>query len=269
MGVVQDEGHRPGQPGAGVEGVELGVQDGRAGLEGLAEPLLLVGHDVAQEPVVLDQRRVGLAHDLDGGVDQAGGDQVVDVEQVGVAHGAPDHAADHVAPTLVGREDAVADQEAHGPGVLGQDAQRHVLGLGSAQPTPGDRLGGLDERDHHVDLPHRVLALQHAQDALQPRARVDVLAGQLGVHAVAIAVVLHEHQVPDLQEPGLAAVPRTAALAVALAQVDEDLRVGPARTRWPTRAGPTSCPPGAGCGPAPPRPSRSRAARPRRPRCGP
>ena len=94
VGVVQGEGHRARQHvRRASRRVELGVEDGRARLQRLAEPLLLVGHDVADELVVLDQRRVGLAHDLDGGVDQAGGDQVLDVEQVGVAHGPPDDAA--------------------------------------------------------------------------------------------------------------------------------------------------------------------------------
>ncbi len=62
--------------------------------------------------------------------------------------------------------------------------------------------------------------------------------GQLRVRAVAVAVVLHEHEVPDLEEPGVAAVRRAAVVAVALAQVDEDLRVGAARPGRTARRAP-------------------------------
>ena len=47
-------------------------------------------------------------------------------EQVRVADGAADDAAQHVAALLVRRHDAVGDQERHRAGVLGEDAQRHV-----------------------------------------------------------------------------------------------------------------------------------------------
>ena len=109
-------------------------------------------------------------------------------------------------------------------------------GVGPAEPAAGDRLRRLDERHHHVDVPHRVLALQHAEDALEPGAGVDVLAGQVVVDAVAVAVVLHEHEVPDLEEPVVAAVGRTAALAVRA-------RPGRRRSRSSARTGPGG-PPG-------------------------
>ena len=43
-----------------------------------------------------------------------------------VAHAAAQHAAQHVAAALVGRHDAVGDQERRGARVVGDDPQRHV-----------------------------------------------------------------------------------------------------------------------------------------------
>ena len=44
-------------------------------------------------------------------------------------------------------------------------------------------------------------ALEHGQDALEAGAGVDARPGQRLGGAVGGAVVLHEHQVPDLDEP--------------------------------------------------------------------
>ena len=48
-------------------------------------------------------------------------------EDVRVAHGAAHDAAEHVAPALVRRRDAVGDQEASGAQVVGDDAERGGL----------------------------------------------------------------------------------------------------------------------------------------------
>ena len=72
-------------------------------------------------------------------------------------------------------------------------------------------------------------------NALEARARVDVLLGQRGQLAVGAAVVLHEDQVPVLQE----AVARAAGLAVRAvaavlgAPVEVQLRAGAARAGRP------------------------------------
>ena len=78
------------------------------------------------ELVVLDELGVRAAHHRDGRVDERGRDELARAEPVGVAHRAPDDAAQHVAALLVARHDAVGDEEGHRAGVLGQDAQRHV-----------------------------------------------------------------------------------------------------------------------------------------------
>ena len=117
-----------------------------------------------------------------------------------MTHRAPDDAAQHVAPLLVGRHDAVGDEERHRATVLGEDAQRHVAGgtRERAVGDTGDRFGGGDERTEHVDVPHRRRVLEHRQVALEPGAGVDARRRQRHQLAVGLGVVLHEHEVPDL-----------------------------------------------------------------------
>ena len=239
MGVVEQEGHRATDRCTGPEPVELGVEQGRAGAQRGPEALFLAAHDVAHEVVLGDQLGIGLTHDGDRGVDQPGGDEVGDVEQVGLAHGPPDDAAQHVAPTLVGGEDPVGHEERHGAGVLGEDAQRRVGAIGHPEAMAGDPLRRLDEGGQHVGVEHRVDALEDREDPFEPGAGVDVLAGQFGVDALEAAAVLHEHQVPDLEEPLVATGGRPAVGPVGGALVDEDLRTRPAGTgRPPGRAPP-------------------------------
>ena len=45
-----------------------------------------------------------------------------------------------------------------------------------------------------------MLALQHAHQALEAHARVDDVHRQLLQRAISLTVVLHEHEVPDLDD---------------------------------------------------------------------
>ena len=77
------------------------------------------------------------------------------------------------------------------------------------------------------------MALEKREDPLEAGTGVDVLARQLGERGARIAVVLHEDQIPDLDEALVATVLRAAVVAVGLALVEEDLRVGAARPGLP------------------------------------
>ena len=101
------------------------------------------GRDMAD---VASQPGVGPAHHLDRRLGQGRGDQVLDVQPAGGQHGPADHPAQHVAPTVVGGQDAVGDEHGHAPSVVGQDPQGHVdLGV-VAVAAPGERLGPCDHR---------------------------------------------------------------------------------------------------------------------------
>ena len=112
--------------------------------------------------------------------------------------------------------------------MVGEDAQRHVAGLGRAQLGPGEALGRVEQDDKLVGLPHRVDALEHGHGSLQAQAGVDRGLGQRDLLTVGSALELHEHQVPDLDVALLAAVGRPAAGPVLGPLVPEDLRARPA-----------------------------------------
>ena len=77
--------------------------------------------------------------------------------------------------------------------------------------------------------------MQHADEALKAHARVDVLGREFHQLAVGHAVVLHEHEVPDLDHLRVVHVDEVATRDLfsgfIIAQVDVDLRAGTAGTR--------------------------------------
>ena len=149
--------------------------------------------------------------------------EVVDAEQVGEAHRAPDEAAQDVAAVLVGGHHAVVDEEGHRAGVVGQHAEG-VVDLGVAlRAAARDRLRGVHERPHDVGVDHAADVLEEHQPALEAGAGVDVLGGEVGEAAVVVAERLHEHEVPELDVPVAAAVGRAALVAPLGAAVVVDL----------------------------------------------
>ena len=68
--------------------------------------------------------------------------------------------------------------------MLGQDAQADVGAVVGAEALAGDRLAASIERPQDVDVPDRVDALEHAEDALEAGAGVDVRPRQRVPRAV-------------------------------------------------------------------------------------
>ncbi|CKS16709.1 Uncharacterised protein [Mycobacterium tuberculosis] len=86
------------------------------------------------------------------------------------------------------------------------DAVPHVVFVvADVVGTRGDPGHGIDDRPEQVGLVDVVHVLQHQRDPLDAHAGVDVLAGQRPEDLVVLlggslsALVLHEHQVPDLE----------------------------------------------------------------------
>ena len=81
-----------------------------------------------------------------------------------------------------------------------------------------DLLLSLDDGLEDVGVVVRVLALQHAHQALEAHAGVDDVHGELLQRAVGLAVELHEHEVPYLDDLRVVLVDEvTAADATGLA----------------------------------------------------
>ncbi len=125
---MQREGDRAVEHGAARSGErgELGLEEADALAKRRAETLFLAGDDAVDELAVFDDLGIGRAHELDHAVDEAHEERVLDAEQPPVTHRPAQEAAQHVAAALVARDDAVGDEERHGPGVIGDDAQRGV-----------------------------------------------------------------------------------------------------------------------------------------------
>ena len=157
-----------------------------------------------------------------------------------MANGAPHDAPQHIAAVVVRREDLVADQHGARSGMLGQHSQRERVGIVVVTDDvvgAGDAPSPIDQRSHEIGLPHRLHALEKAEDPLEAGARVDRRLRQRCSSAIFRLVELHEHEVPELEKSSLSGrIERTAFGSVLRAAVDVDLA---ART---TRAGRTHLP---------------------------
>ena len=148
--VVELEGLLGADPlGAGLaRPLDVLGEEPRALLQRLAERLLLGREPHVDRPGLRVQLGVARAHELahDGG--EAGQERALDADPAALQHRAPHEAAQHVAAVLVGRDDAVGDQEGHPPRVVGENAQRPVdvdrLAVAAARtaPPPARSAGG-------------------------------------------------------------------------------------------------------------------------------
>ena len=148
--------------------------------------------------------------------------------QVQVTHGPAHDAAQHVAAPVLGRQHAFGDHKRHAAKVVGHDA---VAGLERAVHVLPRCLGARQHQGaHHVDVVVVVLALHDGHEPLEPHAGVYARARQVGAGAGRTFLVLHEDQVPDLDEPVpvlVRAARRAAGDGVPV--VVEDFRARPAR----------------------------------------
>ena len=243
--VVQRERAVAGQHAARLpRSGDRGVEDLGPGAERLEERPLLRHRHRGDAPAVADQLGVLRPHRPDAGVDELLHRRVLRAEQSHRPDRAAHDAAQHVAAALVGRRDPVADEHHRGARVVGHHPQADVGVAVGAVAHPGQLGGAVEDRAAGVDLVQVVDALQHGGHPLHAHAGVDVLLRQRPEHREVVALalaalVLHEHEVPDLQEP-LAVDGRAALGAVRRTPVVEDLGVraaGPGDAHVPVVVG--------------------------------
>ena len=234
IGVVQLEG-----VGAGEGGLPLGLvlgehipKDLQAAVDGLGEVLLLHPDDLGDIVLALPQLGVVALVLVDDGVAHLVQEGVVHTQELAMAGGPAQQAAQHIAPALVGGEHAVADHEGGGADVVGDDPQGHVGGVALAvggAGNLGDLVGDVHDGVHVKQGGH---ALADTGQTLQAHPGVDVLLLELGVVALAVVVKLGEHHVPDLNIPVAVTAHSAGGLAAAplLTPVIVDLGAGAAGT---------------------------------------
>ncbi|MBP1773967.1 MAG: hypothetical protein H6P99_3130 [Holophagaceae bacterium] len=226
IGVVQAEDVAAGQ-GAGRD--VAGLEELQARGEGLAELLLFAVEGFLDAAHLGEQLGVLVAHGLEDGRRQVGEEQPFDAQLAAEAEGAAHDLAQHVAAAFVAGHDAVVAHEGGGADVVGDHLGGGTVGVLAAvfrvdlRRLPDGVEDGLEE----VDLVVGVHALEDAGRALQAHAGVDAGLGQGGEHALGVALVLHEDQVPDLHDPVALAIGRGVAGQVGAA-VEVHLRAGAA-----------------------------------------
>ena len=226
--VVQAERVVAGDLARGEQVVEqLGARGQRA-----AEALLLGADPLEDRLAPGDELGVAAAHRVEHDVDVLRQEPLLDARALPLLDRAAHQAAQHVAAVLVGGHDAVGDQERHRPGVVGQDAQGAVVGR--LRQLAAER----HQRQELIGVEDRVDALLHERHAVEAQTGVDVVRRQRrqGVETIPTRplVVLHEHEVPVLQE----ALARAAGLLVGRAPLGAAVEVElGARAARPGRAG--------------------------------
>jgi hypothetical protein len=166
---------------------------------GLVAVLLLLHH--ARHPLhALHQLRVSRPHQLRDEAGQLVKERVEHTGHARVAHGAAHDLSQHVAAALVGRQDAVVDEERRGTAMVGHDSQ---CGIGSRifAVAGAEELGRpADDGSEQIAIEVGKLALHERRHALEPHAGIDGGARQGCHHATVIPVELHEDQVPDFDK---------------------------------------------------------------------
>ena len=120
--------------------------------------------------------------------------------------------------------------------MVGNHAETHIAGMVGAVLRPGDFLCHVDHGAQQVGLVYVFYILQNAGHALDSQAGIDVLLRQLAddlevaFTQTLAALVLHKHEVPDLDVAGVVDN-RAAFLAVLRAAIVVDLRAWAARAR--------------------------------------
>ncbi len=206
VGVVEPEGVRAGDDATLARAAQLLdrlAQLHHGLLQRGPEALFLGAHDARDGRRLRAQLRIGARHAVHHRGDELVEERLLDAELLAVPHRAPHDLAQHVAAPFVARHHAVADEEGHGAEVVGHDAEGDVafraLFVGRARP-PRYRL---DDRLEEVGVVVGPLPLDDGSDPLEAHAGVHAGGGERTQLARRIPVVLHEHEVPDL-EPAVA-----------------------------------------------------------------
>ena len=175
---------------------QTGIQDFHAGCQGLIKPLFLSFEYRSNAISLRRQIRISLAHQRDQVGNEFVEKRFLLTQLVAVANRATDDAPLHIAASFAAGNHAVADQKCGGAYVVGDDAQRVVVHIGTA----GFARSGLDQRIKNIDLVVAVHMLQDGGQALQAHAGVHARRWQFVQTAVRLHIELHEHMVPDFNE---------------------------------------------------------------------
>ena len=243
IGVVQHEGVGRRDRGAtlGMRALDDVVEQGRTRLERRVEALLLGLEQPAHIVAMLDERRMERPELLDDEILQTAQEGALEPDPRAVLHRPADDPPQDVAAALVRRDDAVGGEHRHRAAVIRQHAERLLLGALVRVARTRPALDGGDDVAEDVGLVHRVDALEQRGDALEACPGVDVLLRQRRQEPVGAAVVLHEDEVPVLEEPVARAAWRAVRPVAAMLDAPVVVQLGARAARDPSARPPRSC----------------------------
>ncbi len=216
------------------------VEPGEPAFDRLEEALLLRTRHALDVRLFLGQLGIDWPHLGGHGTGERRERRLPTAQQPGVTHGAAQDATQHVPTPFVRRVHAVAQQERHRAGVVGEHAERRPGGpavVGLAHHLDGVR----DDRLKAVGVIIGRHALHDGRDAFQPCSGIDGRSREHGAGSVRLLIELHEHQVPDLEELTFLAEAYelfepelfTPCSVLPAPDVHQDLRTRPARPGIP------------------------------------
>ena len=212
------------------------VEQADAILQGAQEAVLLLLHHLHDEVLLGRQFGEGLSHLLnERGHEGIHESLLLSQEGITIAYGTSEDASDDIARLGIARQLSVGDAEGDGTQVVHDDAQGHVGLLVLPVLHPGHVGHGLDEGLEDIRVIVRLLALDGTYQTLEAHTRVDDIHAQWFQVTVSLALILHEDDVPYLNDLWVILVHQFTSghlgLLLGRTAVEVNLRTGAAGTR--------------------------------------
>ena len=188
--------------------------------------------------------RVHRTRALDHEVGEAAEERRLETDRAALLDGAAHDPPEYVAAVLVGGHDTVGDQERHRAAVIGEHPQRTCRRLVLSVPAARELLAVRDQWLERVAFEDGWNVLKDRREPLEAGAGVDVLLRQRLERTVLLQRVLHEDEVPELEEALVVAAGQIVRSPVVEPAVEVELRARPAgadRAGLPEVLRPGSC----------------------------
>ena len=198
-GVIEFERHGSGQCCARFHRCRRFIKQAQSVGQRLAKPGFLKLQRLLDQRLGAHQFRIGRPHLPDQRRNQPVHQRFLGAQQMRMPHRPPHDPPQHIPAPFVGRQHAIGNEETAGPQMI----SNHPVGRSASifRIRTGQRFRRFDQRPKSVGIIIVGHALQHGGNPLQPHAGVDARRGQVQPGGGIDLLILHEHQIPDFNEP--------------------------------------------------------------------